>query len=38
LISKPWTKIADIGFGLLLAKIYLQIREYREIKTADEKK
>jgi len=37
IISKPWTKTANIGFGALLAYIYMQILDYRTKKTDEEK-
>jgi hypothetical protein len=30
LLSKPWTKTLDIGFGGLLAYVYHHIHKYRE--------
>lgn len=38
LISKPWTKLANIGFGVLLAYTYMKILDYRQIKTEESKK
>lgn len=31
IISKPWTKLQNVAFGMLLAYIYMQVIEYRKI-------
>ena len=30
-LAKPYTKLANVAFGVMLAGIYMQILEYRKI-------
>lgn len=38
IISKPWTKLQNVGHGALLAMWYTRVLKYREIKCKTEKK
>ena len=38
IISKPWTKLQNVGHGALLAMWYMRVLSYREIKDPKEKK
>uniref|UniRef100_A0A7S3IWR1 Acyltransferase 3 domain-containing protein n=1 Tax=Strombidium inclinatum TaxID=197538 RepID=A0A7S3IWR1_9SPIT len=37
IISKPWTKTANIGFAFIMVDIYFQILAYRKVKASAEK-
>jgi hypothetical protein len=37
IISKPWTKLQNVGFAGLLAMIYWRILKHRELKTEESK-
>jgi hypothetical protein len=32
ILAKPWTKLANVALGMLLAGFYMQVLEYRKIK------
>ena len=33
ILAKPWTKLANVAYGMLLAGFYMQILKYRKIKS-----
>lgn len=37
IISKPWTKLANVAFAIILADIYMQILKYRSIQGSSKK-
>lgn len=37
-LARPWNKLVDIGFGLMLAHIYWQIKDYRKLDPASKAK
>lgn len=32
IIGKPWTKLANVGLGMLLARYYMRVLKYRKTK------